>query len=165
MKKVTRIAAVAALTATIAVIGYATPPKDFTYNQPLAETNLLIGVASDNLGLRLSSASILAEVGTSRSVVPLMRMLHNGTPEERIVAALALAKIRDGRGTYAVQRAASFDPNENVRLMAAWYFNEYAVPKAEPAEVVTSLISWNVAPTPYPEYYDETEAFAGGLGH
>ncbi len=165
MKTLTRIAAATALIATFAIIGYAATPGEYSYNQPLAEKNLLIGIASDNLGLRLSAASILAEVGTSRSVIPLMTMLHNGTADERIVAALALSNIRDGRGTYAVRCTAVSDPDENVRRLAAWYYNQYAIPKPEASNTVSSVISLTAAPTPYPENYDETEAFAGGLGH
>lgn len=167
MKTLMRIAVVAGLTAAAAIAGYAGTPGDgtFAYNRDLAEHNLLIGVASDNLGLRLSAASILAEVGTSRSVIPLMRMLHDGNVEERIVAALALSNIGDGRGEFAVKQAATFDASPKVRRMAAWYYNEYAIPRVDSSETVYPALTWLTNPMPYPEDFDGSEATAAGLGH
>ncbi len=161
MKSLRRLIPVAVLIATSTLVGYAADPTESSYNQPLAEQNLLIGIASDNLGLRLSAASILAEVGTSRSVVPLMAMLHNGNEEERIVAALALSKIGDGRGEFAVKRAAMFDPSEKVQRMAAWYYNQYAIPKAESVAPELSSLSWISDFTPYPEDYDGSQTSVG----
>lgn len=166
MKTLMRLAVVAVLTATAALATFAGTPGDVPYNRALAEQNLLIGVASDNLGLRLSAASILAEVGTSRSVISLMAMLHNGNEEERIVAALALSKIRDGRGEYAVKQAASFDPSPKVQRMAAWYYNEYAIPRVDSSSTTNfSMMTWLSHPAPYPENIDETEPMASGLSH
>ncbi len=165
MKSLKRFVPVAILIATSTLLGYAADPSSKPYNQPLAEQNLLVGVATDNLGLRLSAASILAEVGTSKSVIPLMAMLHNGCEEERIVAALALSKIHDERGEYAVMRTAKFDPSEKVQRMAAWYYNEYAVPKAAAEAPAFSSLSWINDVTPYPENYDVTDANPGSLSH
>jgi hypothetical protein len=57
-----------------------------------------------------------------------MAMLHEGTESSRVVAALALTRIGDARGIYAVKQAAKFDPSERVQKLAAWYYNQYAVP-------------------------------------
>ncbi len=165
MKLLKRFVLVAVLIATSTLLGYAADPSGKPYNQPLAEQNLLIGIATDNMGLRLSAASILAEVGTSKSVVPLMAMLHNGCEEERIVAALALSKIGDERGEYAVRRTVMFDPSEKVQRLAAWYYNEYAVPKADSVAPAFSTLSWINNVMPYPEDYDGTDANPGSLSH
>jgi hypothetical protein len=56
-------------------------------------------------------------------------MLHNGEEESaRIVAALALCRIGDSRGLFAVKRAATFDPSERVRTSCAWFYEEYVQP-------------------------------------
>jgi hypothetical protein len=68
----------------------------------------------------------LGEMRSDRAVIPLMKVLHEGqTDQERIVAALALCLIGDGRGEYAVKRAARFDDSDRVRQTAAWFYNEY----------------------------------------
>ena len=155
----------AALVAGTPFLSYAATPTDKPYNQERAEQNLLIGVASDNMGLRLSAASILAEVGSERSVVPLMALLHNGCEEERIVAALALSKIPDARGEFAVRRTAMFDPSPRVQRMAAWYFNQYVVPKPDAIAPVFSSLNWSGIVTPYPEDYDGADTAPGVLSH
>lgn len=94
-----------------------------------AVVNLLIGVNSDNQGLKESSANMLGELGSSYGVIPLMRMLHESDQENaRIVAALALCKIGDARGIYAVKRAASFDPSDRVKRSCAWFYEQYVQP-------------------------------------
>ncbi len=92
-----------------------------------AEENLLIGIASDNMGVVEGSADMLGELQSSKAVVPLMGLLRDGNPEStRIVAALALCKIGDERGLYAVKRAAQFDGNERVGQRFAFFYNTYA---------------------------------------
>jgi hypothetical protein len=44
---------------------------------------------------------------------------------ERIVAALALCRIGDGRGTFAVRQAAKFDDSNQVRNACAFFYNQY----------------------------------------
>lgn len=71
-------------------------------------------------------AFLLGSRQVTAAVVPLMRMLHEGTTEKcRMVAALSLCLLGDERGTYAVRRAATFDPSRTVRIHCAWYYNEY----------------------------------------
>ena len=70
---------------------------------------------------------MLGEMGSTKAVVPLMRMLRDSdTESERIVAALALCRIGDGRGVYAVQRAVQFDESKNVQALCAWFHEQYA---------------------------------------
>jgi hypothetical protein len=96
-----------------------------------AEQNLLIGVQSDNQGVREGSAYMLGELRSSKAVIPLMAMLRNNEIESsRIVAALALTRIGDARGVYAVKRATTFDPSERVQAKCAFFVNAYAQPGA-----------------------------------
>ncbi len=91
-----------------------------------AEANLLVALASDNAGLRESAAYMLGEMGSTKAVIPLMRMLREGETESaRIVAALALCRIGDNRGVYAVRRAAKFDESNTVQALCAWFHEPY----------------------------------------
>ncbi len=96
-----------------------------TKTKKAAVTNLLIGLQSDNYGLKTSSAFMLGEIKAEEAVIPLMRMLRNEKHEDgRIVAALALFKINDPRGVFAVKQAIKFDDSERVRKMCSNYYNE-----------------------------------------
>ncbi|RPH37715.1 HEAT repeat domain-containing protein [bacterium] len=128
MKTLTRIFALVAMLAAVTVSGMAGDNEKPSYDKNQAELNLLVGLASENLGLRESSAFMLGEIGSQKAVVPLMAMLHDGTESSRVVAALALTRIGDARGIYAVKQAAKFDSSERVQKLAAWYYNQYAVP-------------------------------------
>jgi hypothetical protein len=57
----------------------------------------------------------------------LLKILHDDKDCDccRIVAALALARIGDARGAYAVKQAVKFDPSRRVRNICAYYYNEY----------------------------------------
>ena len=46
------------------------------------------------------------------------------------MAALALTRIGDGRGVFAVKRAAIFDSSERVQQKCAFFVNAYAQPGA-----------------------------------
>ena len=91
-----------------------------------AVQNLLIGLASENDGLRRSSAYILGEIRSDDAVIPLMRALKSGTDEKtQIVAALSLCKIGDARGVFAVKQEARFSENSRVRNSCSWFFDRY----------------------------------------
>jgi HEAT repeat protein len=91
-----------------------------------AVQNLLIGLSSDNDGLRRSSAYILGELKSDESVIPLMGALKSHKdPNTRIVAALSLCKIGDARGVFAVKQEVRFDDSEKVRRSCAWFYNQY----------------------------------------
>lgn len=91
-----------------------------------AEESLLIGLQSDNLGLRESSAFMLGELRSGKAVIPLMKMLRDDEHEtSRIVAALALCRIGDAKGVYAVKRATRFDDSNTVQARCAWFYNQY----------------------------------------
>jgi hypothetical protein len=94
-----------------------------------AIANLLIAVKSDNAGLRESAAFLLGEFKSERAVIPLMGMLkEDQRPSARAVAALALCRIGDERGVFAIRRAVRFDEDQGVKELCAWYYNEYVEP-------------------------------------
>jgi HEAT repeat protein len=94
-----------------------------------AVANLLVGLKSDNLGLKTSSAYMLGELRAEEAVVPLMAMLRSGDQECcRIVAALALCRIGDSRGIYAVKCAVQFDESKQVAQKCAWFYEQYVQP-------------------------------------
>lgn len=91
--------------------------------------NLLIAIQSDNDGLRESAAYYLGEYKCQRAVIPLMALLKSDPrPSVRGMAALALCRIGDERGVFAVKRAVTFDNNPGVKSLCAWYYNEYVRP-------------------------------------
>lgn len=128
MKTVARILVLGFVVAAIAATASAadntsaiTPEK-----YALAEENLLIGLQSDNLGLKESSAFMLGELKSGKAVVPLMQMLRESPNESsRIIAGLALCRIGDERGVYAVKLATSYDASDLVQSRCAWFYNEY----------------------------------------
>jgi hypothetical protein len=87
------------------------------------EDNLLVGVNSENYGLRTSAAYFLGSIQSERAVIPLLKMLKEGqTEEERILAALSLTKINSERGLFAVKRAAKFDDSERVQRLCKTFY-------------------------------------------
>ncbi len=121
------LAAAVLIIAATTVAAAADTPTALTAEQyARAEQNLLIGIESDNQGLKESSAYLLGELKSSNAVIPLMKMLRSDNQESaRIVAALALCRIGDARGVYAVKRATQFDNSESVARRCAWFYNEY----------------------------------------
>lgn len=97
-----------------------------TFNKELAIKSLLFGLESKNNGLISSSAYYLGEYNSNQAVIPLMKILKNsGSEELRISAALALLKIGDARGIYAIKRAIKFDESERVSNMCSKFYNAY----------------------------------------
>jgi hypothetical protein len=97
-------------------------------NRTAVIENLMRGINSENDGLRTGSAAIIKQVidnnlvrpsDFSKSLIPLLKMLDNGTSEyERITAALALYSLGDGIGIYRLRGAARFDNSEQVRSVS-----------------------------------------------
>jgi len=97
-----------------------------TWQTEQVEANLIAGVQSSNLGLRTSAAMMLSEFNSSKAVFTLMRMLRSDSDERgRIVAALALMKIGDPVGLYAVKQTGRLDGNVRVRKLCALFYQEY----------------------------------------
>lgn len=111
-----------------AALGYAAP-GDVSRPAPdleITEAKLLDDVHCDNCQTKESAIFDLGELRSEKAVIPLMDVLHrDGDESSRIVAALALCRIGDARGAYAVKRAARFDGSEKVRTVAAWFYNTY----------------------------------------
>jgi hypothetical protein len=116
--------------------------------QETIENGLLSDLQCENCTVRQNAMYELGEIGSSHAVLPLLSVLHNDPMEStRIVAALALCRIGDERGTYAVQQAASFDGSAKVRATCAWFYNQYVKEgtfsiksASEPVEVVADVV-------------------------
>lgn len=94
--------------------------------------NYLEGLKSDNLGLKTSSAYFLGEYCCEKSVIPLLQVLKSDSREEaRIAAALALYKIDDARGLFAVKQAVKFDDSERVKRICSLLYKAYTHPVEE----------------------------------
>jgi HEAT repeat protein len=92
----------------------------------LIEENLLEGLQSDNLGLRISSAYYLGEYKSEKAVLPLVKMLHTEKEESaRIQAALSLVKIGNAKGVFMVKQASRFDESKRVRNFCAKFYNAF----------------------------------------
>ena len=90
------------------------------------ETNLLVGLNSDNKGLKVSSAFFLGEIKSKKATNLLMDMLHTSENHSmRQVAALALYKINSERGMFAIKRAIKFDDNEQTRRLCRIFYNQH----------------------------------------
>ena len=97
-------------------------------NKSAIVENLVAGISSDNEGLRISSAAVITEVidnsiaepeDFSVSLIPLLKMLDDGTTEmERISAAVALYSLDNGIGIYRLRGSARFDKSERVRVIS-----------------------------------------------
>lgn len=107
------------------------------------EANLLVGLASGNKGLMISSAYYLGEMKSKKAVIPLMEKLQEmdcNCTELRIVAALSLIKIGDARGVYLVKRTAELDGNPRVKRFSTIFYNAFVNPQ-QPDSVRSTLIA------------------------
>lgn len=88
--------------------------------------SLIMGINSDNFGLRTSAAYMLGELKCEKGVIPLMRMLKSEDREDaRIVAALALLKMGNAKGIFAIKQAIRFDDSERVRRLCTNFYRSY----------------------------------------
>ena len=88
--------------------------------------NLLVGLKTGNLGLKASCAYYLGERKADKAVIPLMGILKSDKKDElRIMAALSLFKIGDGRGIHAIQQRAKFEDEGQVKRMCDIFYNMY----------------------------------------
>jgi hypothetical protein len=72
---------------------------------------------------------MLGELKATEAVVPLMAILRSDDRECcRTVAALALCRIGEARGVFAVKRAVKFDESESVQQKCAWFYEQYVSP-------------------------------------
>jgi HEAT repeat protein len=101
-----------------------------TFDKERAVTNLIIGLGMNNCGVEHDAAWLLGDLKSSEAVIPLLTMLHTESDCEccRVAAALALSRIGDARGTYAVKQAVKHDSSRKVRNLCAYFYNEYVQP-------------------------------------
>lgn len=99
-------------------------------NRKAVVKSLLIGLASENYGLRTSAAYMTGELQIKEAVIPLLRMLKSEPNEEaRIMAAVSLFKIGDARGIFAVKQAIRFDESSRVSKMCEKIYHCYCSEK------------------------------------
>ena len=88
--------------------------------------SLLVGLKSENLGLKTGSAYMIGELKLTEAIIPLMRLLREDESEKvRISAALALYKIGTPMSIYAVKQASKYDSSERVVKLAYGFYNEF----------------------------------------
>lgn len=101
------------------------PKSSVNINANTVET-LIIGLESENLGLKSSSAYMIGELQLSEATIQLLRVLRNDENEDlRIAAALALYKIGSPIAIYAVKQASKFDESKRVSKHCASFYSEY----------------------------------------
>lgn len=94
------------------------------------EANLLVGLKSDNEGLRTSCAYYLGEYKSEKAVLDLMKILRDDECyAARIVAALSLIKIGNRQSVYMVQRTSLFNEYEGVRKMSEKFYLSHLMKK------------------------------------
>jgi hypothetical protein len=87
---------------------------------------LKLGLNSNNLGLQAGCTYMVGEVNCQRSVICLLKILHNSSSEElRILAALSLYKIGDSRGIFAIKQAIKFDESRRVQRICEIFYKAY----------------------------------------
>ena len=152
-----RVLGVCALAVTMVTAGSAREPEaaNPAFNKAVVEANLLVGLATSNLGLQRSCAFMLGQIDSKRGVIPLMAILRSSEDEKlRLAAAWALAKIGNPFGTYLVKMSVQFDESAKVRESCAWYYNLYVKGGTfviiEPAEVLP-IIAQKFEPMVYEE--------------
>jgi len=92
------------------------------------EDNYLVGLKSDNLGLRMSCAYFLGELKSPKAVIPLMKILNSEKHEgARIMAAWSLIKIGDPRGIHLVKQHSDFCKDCSVQSMCAFFYYHYVL--------------------------------------
>jgi hypothetical protein len=90
------------------------------------EQNLIVGLSSDNIGLKLSAAYFLGEIKSEEAILPLMAMLHCAKNKQaQQVAALALYKINSERGMFAIKQAIKFADDGQTRRICTIFYNQH----------------------------------------
>ena len=94
------------------------------------ETNMLIGIKSNNTGLQTSCAYFLGEMKSDIAMIPLLKLVTNGETEEaRIIAALSLYKIESKIGMYRLKYLAETDESELAKRVFGRIYQTYVSDK------------------------------------
>ncbi|UCH66073.1 MAG: hypothetical protein JSW63_02765 [Ignavibacterium sp.] len=105
------------------------PPVNISAKKlAVMEDNLLVGLQSDNHGLKVSSAFFLGEIESDRAVIPLMKMFsEEEDPGAKFVAAWSLLKIGDKRGVYRVKRAAERSESNSETNIIEYLYKDFSL--------------------------------------
>ena len=102
----------------------AKPQKVSTYEN--IEKNLLVGLSSENKGLKFSCAYYLGEMKSSKALIPLLKLFRDGESDEmKIIAALSLIKMNSERGAFAVKRGITFEESGRVQRLCKIFYHQY----------------------------------------
>lgn len=102
----------------------------------LIERSLVIALETPCCGAQASAAqtvrdlkALLPEVDLDGTVIPLMRLVkdEDAAMPSRVMAALALHELRDGRGDYAIAGMARFSGDERLQRTCKWLMYERAL--------------------------------------
>jgi len=138
MKKFTAFVLIAPFLVSTST-AFAGPRTNNKINDNTIQT-LIIGLNSENIGLKSSSAYMIGELQITEGIIPLLRMLHNEKNEDlRISAALALYKIGSPTSIYAVKQAIRFDESERVSKHCADFYQEYQKNKFNGEESIVDV--------------------------
>ena len=113
-----RLIMVAAAAVMVFVSAVASQPMVSRYGDvdwKKAEVNYVAALQSDNLGVKQSAASYVAEYQLKGAVEPLIQILKFDKVESaRMSAALALVSLDDVQARAAVEEAALYDGSDKV---------------------------------------------------
>ena len=113
-----RLIAVVAAAVMVCASALASQPMVSRYGEVdwnKAQLNYVAALTSDNLGIRQSAASFLAEYQLKGGIEPLIHVLKTDKVESaRMSAALALITLDDARGRAAVEEASLYDGSDKV---------------------------------------------------
>jgi len=143
----TKLALVMGLSCFLAAAAFGDDPDLETVltAPPGIEKGLLEQLKGSDPSVVGNAAFLLGYRKCPQAVIPLMRILRTSESQScRIAAALSLCLLGDGRGTFAVKRAATFDPSPKVRTLCAWFYDQY-VQKGSFAFVPQGEIPENMA--------------------
>ena len=114
-------------------------PKKTTANEACVKT-LLMGLNSENGGVKNGCAFLFGELCCDRGVIPLLRILHSDPKEEvRIMAALSLYKIGDSRGIFAIKQAIRFDDSRRVSRLCEKFYKAHLLRNSENLQTDVAL--------------------------
>ncbi len=122
-----RLIMVAAAAVMVFVSAVASQPMVSRYGDvdwKKAEVNYVAALQSDNLGVKQSAASYVAEYQLKGAVEPLIQVLKFDKVESaRMSAALALASLDDVQARAAVEEAALYDGSDKVVKFCQFLLN------------------------------------------
>ncbi len=108
-------AAASMIAFTSAVASQPSVPRYGNVDWKKAEVNYIAALKSDNIGIKQSAASYIAEYQLKGAVEPLIQILKFDRVESaRMSAALALITLNDAGGRAAVEEAALYDGSDKV---------------------------------------------------